>query len=290
METIGAARHLAEGKGFVDLSSWRAIAVSGADAIPWLNDLVSVPVDDVAPGRGRRALLLSPLGGVLASFTVAVPGSIVLLQDPDEPRSIGDLLAPYVLSSDVQLQDRTSDFAIFSFPGRSEAPGAAGSVSSAPSALGTGVDQIALAADHERLEASLARSYMKATAADVHDWRVAAAITKIGVDTADGDLPQECGLSEAVSFDKGCFMGQEAVAKTRNLGRPRRSLMPLEADEALTAGEVVRADADDGEAGIITSAGRFDGRHLALARIRRGNEDRELSTAGGIALRLRPAV
>jgi len=58
------------------------------------------------------------------------------------------------------------------------------------------------------------------------------------------DLPQEAGLEEAVSFGKGCYLGQEAMAKVRNLGHPRRALRHLHADGPVSAGDPLRARRD----------------------------------------------
>ena len=63
---------LTEGRVFVDLSYWRKVAVTGGDAVEWLNDLVSADVADLLPGRARRSLLLSPTGQVRAEFDAEV--------------------------------------------------------------------------------------------------------------------------------------------------------------------------------------------------------------------------
>jgi folate-binding protein YgfZ len=278
---------LAAGKAFVDLSSWRTIAVSGTEAFTWLNDIVSADIDGLAQCEARRSLFLAPTGGVRASFTVAMPfDTLLLIQDPSEPRPIDGLLSTYVLSSDVQIEDRSGDFAIFAFPGTSDVPAPSGTAASISSALGAGADVMAPARDHDRLAASFAESFAQATGEAVEAWRVAMAIPRVGLDTADGDLPQEGGLQHAVAFDKGCFLGQEAVAKVRNLGHPRRLLLPLEGDGPLAAGDEVMSD--DERAGVITSAARFDGRIVALARIRWEHRDGALRTSDGVGLRTRP--
>lgn len=283
--TTAGPEALAAGTAFVDLSSWRTVAVTGSDAIEWLNDIVSAHIADLASGEARRSLLLSPTGGVLASFTVASsPDGLLLVQDPAEPRPIDGLLSMYVLSSDVQVHDRTGEFAIFAFPGRERAPDHSRTVS-APSALGTGIDVVAPVGDHDGLAGSFAEAFASVGAAAVDAWRVATAVPRIGVDTADGDLPQECGLESLVSFDKGCYLGQESVAKVRNLGHPRRLLLSLESDRELSPrDEVVSGDQ---VAGAITSAGRYDDRWVALARIRWEHRDGRLRTRGGAELRAR---
>jgi tRNA-modifying protein YgfZ len=277
------ATALTTGTGFVDLSFWGKVGVSGADALTWLNDLVSADLSDLTPGRARGALLLSPTGLVRAEFTVTMPGgTIVLLQDPAQPRSIGDLLSPYVLSSAVQLDERTDQLAVFAFPWHAASPHLEGTTSSAPSCLGSGVDAIAPAEDHDRLLGSLANSLTQIGNEELEAWRISAGIPKVGVDALEDDLPQECGLASAVSFDKGCFLGQEAVAKVRNLGHPRRLLLEIESKDAVAAGEPILAG--EREVGEVTSAARLDGRTVMLARVRWDARAEPLRTSLGAEL------
>jgi folate-binding protein YgfZ len=288
MRTADRIALLRAGEAFADLSGWRTVSVSGADAIRWLNDLVTAEVGDLRAGSSRPSLLLAPTGGILAGFTVTVVGDVVLLiQDPIQRRAISSLLEPYVLSADVRLEDRTGSYAIFAFPGRTHPlEPRPGTEWSAPSCLGAGGDLVTLD-DHDRVLASLRIEFEEATPDEVEAWRIASAIPRIGVDTGDGDLPQEARSEGAVSFDKGCFLGQEAVAKMRNLGHPRRLVTPLEGAGAVSPGEPVVAD--DVEAGVVTSAARVDGASLALARIGWEHRDRVLRTAGGVELRPRDA-
>lgn len=214
---------------------------------------------------------------------MARPGrSLLLLQDPAQPRPALELLAPYVLSSDVRLEDRTQELALLAFPGREEPPAAPGGWASAPSVLGRGVDLVVPAGDRGRVLAALRGALEEASPDDVEVWRVASGIPRFGVDGEEGDLPAECGLDDAVSFDKGCFLGQEAVAKVRNLGHPRRVLLHLEAAGPVRAGEEVRSDGR--EAGAVTSAALHGGRWFALARVRWDARDAPLRTASGVAL------
>jgi tRNA-modifying protein YgfZ len=277
------ADRLAEGTAFVDASSWRATGVTGTDARTWLNDLVSGDLDGATPGRAVPSLLLAPTGGIRAAFTAIADGAgFVLLQDPAQERSIADLLAMYVLSSDVRLTDRTGELAILAFPGAGQPPAIEGARASAPSVLGAGSDLLAPASERERVLAALGDRFAVATPDDAEAWRVTAGIPRVGVDTTDGDLPQEAALEGAVAFDKGCFVGQEAVAKTRNLGHPRRVLLAFVADGPVAAGEAVLAD--DAEVGAVTSAVAVDGGTRGLARIRWADRDRALRTGSRVPL------
>ena len=283
---------LSIGQAFVDLSSWRKIAVSGEDALQWLNDLVTADLTGVGTGRARRSLLLSPTGRIRSEFTVTRPGGrLFLVQDPSQPRSVLDLLSPYVLSSDVGLEDRTNDLALFAIPGATAEPNIPGTDATSPSCLGVGVDLFGASEDLESLRTTLAGSFEPSGAEDVDAWRIRAGIPRFGVDATDEDLPQESGFEGAVSFDKGCYLGQEALAKVRNLGHPRRLLRSFDAAGPVSAGDVILVGG--AEAGVVTSVtGPADGPGdpwVLLARIRWESRDDEVATATGVRLRPRPA-
>ena len=88
-----------------------------------------------------------------------------------------------------------------------------------------------------------------------------------------------------MSFDKGCFLGQEAVAKVRNLGHPRRVVIGVEAEATLSAGDPVLIDGE--EAGTITSAAVQGGRSVALARVPWRHREGSFTARDGAPLRRR---
>lgn len=270
-------------KAFADLTSWRKVAVSGPDSITWLNDLVSADVSGLAPNLACRSLLLSPTGRIRAEFTVSVPGgTVVLLQDPAQPNPIDALLAPYVLSSDVTLEDRTEELCLFAFPGRSRPPDPPGTAVSAPSCLGPGVDLLALAEDHDHLLRSFSKAFTELGEDGREAWRIAAGVPRFGVDASPEDLPQEAGLADAVAFHKGCYLGQEAVAKVRNLGHPRRLLMHLATEAEVSRGAPLLVGGR--EAGQVTGSTRTGERTFLLARVRWDAREGPFLTVDGIPL------
>lgn len=281
-------RSLAGGRAYADLSGWRKVAVTGADALEWLNDLISADVSRLATGRSVRSLLLSPTGRVRAEFMVSLPeDDLLLIQDPSQ-RSILDLLQRYTLSSEVDLADRSAELALIALPNHTEIPANAPAMSITPSCLGRpGVDLVAPAYEHGRVLASLAGSLSQATEEDVDAWRVIAGLPRLGVDAVEEDLPQEAGLEGAVAFDKGCYLGQEAVAKVRNLGHPRRLLLRLEAEPGIAPGDLVMADGR--EAGALTSVAVAGDRAVALARVRWEFRGGPFRSARGVELRLSPS-
>jgi folate-binding protein YgfZ len=269
---------------FADLSEWRKIEVTGPDALQWLNDLISADIGELASGASRRSLLLTPTGRIRAEFTVARvnPAALLLLQDPAQPSAIDLLLERYVLSSDVSLTDRTTELQLFAFPGlRAPLHGSHGTWLQ-PSVLGPGMDLVTGSPQ----TVSTTKEVVKLHADELEERRVLQGTPRLGVDVSVDDLPQEGGLETAVSFEKGCYLGQEAVAKVQNLGHPRRVLLQLEADDEVSAGDSVFADGE--EVGRITSAVRADGVSVALASVRWAARQGHLRTKEGAELRARP--
>jgi len=285
MGTLDPSEHLDAlrgGRAYADLSRWWKIVVGGADARAWLNDLLSADLSDLRTGATRRSLLLSPTGRIRADVTVAaVAEELVLVQDPAQPAPIDRLLDPYVLSSEVALADRTDELALLAFPGGSPPAPELGDVLR-PSCLGPGADLLLPAT---RLGAALASAADLAEAgpAALDARRIEQGIARFAVDLGEDSLPHEAGLDHVVAYHKGCFLGQEAVARVRNLGHPPFVVLAARAEGPVTPGEAVLADT--AEAGTVTSAtGLGGGQSATIVRLRWAARDASLRTEGGVAL------
>lgn len=274
---------LDRGAAFVDLSPWWKVTVEGTDAPGWLNDLLSAELSGLSTGEARRSLLLTPTGRIRAAVNVTpFEGGYLLLQDPVQPARIDTVLDPFVLSSDVRLADRSEDLGLFALPGAGPTT-VEGAVVASPSVLGTGSDVVALDADSA--PAAL-EGLVEAGPQDVEAWRVRAGIARFGVDLTTDSLPQEVELGEVIAYGKGCFLGQEAVARIRNLGHPPFVLLAVRAGGTVRAGESVLAD--QREAGTVTSATSDpSGGTAAIARVRWALKDAVLRTGSGIEIRPR---
>lgn len=285
------AAALESGRGFADLSIWRKMWVRGADAAPWLNDLLSAELSGLESGSARRSLLLSPTGRTRAEVTVMSTGDgLLLVQDPVQDSAIGDSLSPYVLSSDVVLEDATAELGLVAFPG-SGLPGGISGHRSTPSVLGDGVDVVPPASAVEEIAAAArADGLIEAGPAAVETWRIRRGHLRVGVDLGEDALPHEAGLDRLIGYAKGCFLGQEAVAKVRNLGHPPFVLLAATAPASLSPGDPVRAGETD--VGLVTSAvtdGSEDS--AAIVRVRWAARDGDLRAADGTPLEVRgPAV
>jgi tRNA-modifying protein YgfZ len=259
------------------------VIVSGPDATTFLQSLLSQDLDPVGVGASAHALLLQPQGKLVVDMRV-------LHRSDDEwwcvcERGFGPVLAAglvrFRIRVQVAIEDRAGDFAALSVRGIDEiaaagplngAPGAPGApgvaVLPADWSIGPGVDLIG---DPVAVDAALgALTASGATEIDGDAFealRVEAGVPRQGYDVDETTIAQEAYLDrDAVSFTKGCFLGQELVCRIDTRGHVNRQLRRLRADAPMARGAVVVADGKDVGA-VTTAAG-----NVALATIRRAVE------------------
>ena len=269
------------GKAYADLSDWWKVRIGGADAHGWLNDLLSVELDGIASGEARRSMLLTPTGRIRAAVTITpFEDGYLALQDPSQPSRLDALLDPYVLSSEVSLRDLTDELRLLAFPGAQESP-VSGRGAYSPSVLGPGTDALIAPSETPGLA-----GLVQTSEEDLETWRVRRGVARFGVDLTADSLPHEVELGDVIAFGKGCFLGQEAVARVRNLGRPPFVLLAASAEGSLSVGDQVLSEG--GEAGTITSAAPDgSGGTAVIARVRWAVKDASLRSASGVELRSR---
>jgi tRNA-modifying protein YgfZ len=253
---------LEQERAFVDLRGWGLTEVRGVDAQGWLNDLVTASVEGLPEGAALRSFLLSPTGRIRADVHVLrarVGDGFLLLQDTTQPETIADLLAPYILSSDVELAPAHPR-------GLLVKPRPSLGWTAAWEATHDG----SIAAGPEALEA----------------WRIRHGLARFPVDLDADSLPAEAGLDVEPVIDrgKGCYLGQESVARVRNLGHPPRLVVGVRAEVPLRPGTPVRSRGE--QVGSVTSAEPRGG-SSAIVRIRWDARDTELTAEDGIALERR---
>jgi folate-binding protein YgfZ len=211
-------RALAEGKAWADLSHLPVIAISGEDRLKWLHDLTTQYLVDFGAGTWTSAMVLDPQGHVEYQFNVVDDGTTsYLVMDPQFVEGLSTYLNKMRFMLRVEVRDATEDFAVM------RAPGVANEIGG-PFAL------------VPRAELEEMKSAFNSTAMQVGTWaldaeRVAAGRPRHGIDTDFKTIPNELGvLNGAVHMNKGCYRGQETVAKIYNLGKPPRRLVMLHLD------------------------------------------------------------
>jgi folate-binding protein YgfZ len=279
-----AVLHALEGRPepvFADLSNWLKFGIAGSDARRWLNDLVTNRVDDLEAYQSRRTLLLDRTGRIKADVHVLGmrDGSLLIVQDRRQSVPIFGLLDRYVLSSDVDFADRTADLAVFGHPGLG---GWTTGEWWAPSVLGSGADRIVpMTAREDELRRK--DGWLEATEQDLEVWRIRRGAPRFGVDFGDDWLPAEAGFDVLVDTTKGCFLGQESVAKVRNLGHPPRIVQSFSSMESVTPMAAIMAGGE--QVGRVTSvAANDDGSTACIGWVRWDARNAEVMAEGGLTL------
>jgi folate-binding protein YgfZ len=272
---------LEEGRAYLEPTDVTLTVVSGADARSWLHDLVTADVDTLEPFQTRPSLLLSPTGKIRATFHVlGLERDFLIAQPGDQPVQIPALLAPYVLSSDVALG--TSPLRVFSVPDPRATP-AWITEGWRPGIHDGGVDLLVLEDERSQTRERFAGSGLVGVGpAAVETVRIRRGIARFPVDLDEDSLPAETDLERSIDFTKGCFLGQESVAKVRNLGHPARVVLALRSADLAGAGEPVLDGGD--EVGLVTSAAPIPGGSAVLARVRWAARGSDLRTVTGTAL------
>ncbi len=280
-------RALDLGGAFVRQADVRLTWVGGSHARDWLQDLVTADVARLRPFETARSLLLTPTGRIRADFHVMGFGdarqSFVLAQPADQPHDLAELLAPYVLSSDVDL--RPAPFEMVSVPVRLTPSRGARQVWR-PSVLGAGFDILGVrAAVDEDLRILVEDGLTESSAGAVEAWRIRSGVPRFPVDLDEDSLPAEGGLDDGIVIDrsKGCYLGQESVAKVRNLGHPTRAIVSLRSPTRVRVGEGVLAAGLD--VGVVTSADAGPDGSALVARVRWDARNADLATGSGARLR-----
>lgn len=266
-------RALAGGAGFVDLSHRGVVTVTGDDRLSWLHLLLTQHVSDLPAGHATEALILTAHGHVEHAMYLVDDGETVWMHV--EPGTQGDLVA-YLESMKffyrVETADRTEDFAVVHLP--------AGSIADVPA--GAAVRETSHGRDlflpRGELE-SYAASHGPAIGILAYEaLRVEAHRPRLGFETDHRTIPHELGwIGSAVHLQKGCYRGQETVARVQNLGKPPRRLVFLHLDGSDVLlpgpGTPVRlaADGEEGrQLGFVTSSARHhELGPIALALVKR---------------------
>ena len=217
-EPVKEQRALEAGTAWADLSHYSVISVSGEDRLKWLHDLTTQFVSDLQPGVWMPSMILDAKGHVEYQFNLVDDGSATfLVLDPGYSENLVEYLTKMKFMLRVDVRDASSEFVVLRAPGVADAIGG-------PFAL------------VPRAEVDEMKQTFGGVATQVGTWaldaeRVAAGRPRHGFDTDHKSIPNELGvLNNAVHMNKGCYRGQETVAKIYNLGKPPRRLVMLHLD------------------------------------------------------------
>lgn len=291
-DPIGEQRSLASGAAIVDLSDRDVITITGDERLSWLDSLTSQALTSLAPGASAETMLLNPNGRVEYVARVIDDGTTTwLLMDAGTGAGFAAFLTRMRFMIQVEVADRTADFATIGTFG--EAPAAVAAPGGVPlvwtdpwGTVQPGGHQYAggqhPSAGWSYREALVERSQVgelaelpAAGTLALEALRIAAWRPRAVTELDDRAIPHEFDwLRSAVHLAKGCYRGQETVAKVHNLGHPPRRLVMLHLDGS---------DAVLPEPGAEVRLGRPDAEGAAVGRVTAAARHHEL---GPIALAL----
>jgi folate-binding protein YgfZ len=287
-DTLAAGyRALTEGCGVVDRSERGKLALTGPDAKAFLHGQVSNDIEGLEPGRGCYAAFLTHKGKMLGDLRVFDLGDELLIDTERATlQELFNMIRRYKLGSDVELHKRTVEMGLLSLIGpearRVAGARALGTAEHANAraqigdravvlvATDTGVDVFCAAGETAGVRAALeAAGAVAVDEAVAEVVRVERGRPRYGIDLDDGVIPQEAGLNErAVSFTKGCYVGQETVARLFYRGKPNRHLRGLRLSGPAATGDVLRlGEKEVGRVGSVALSPAFG--PIALAIVRR---------------------
>jgi folate-binding protein YgfZ len=235
----------------VDRSDRGKLALTGPEAKTFLQGQVTNDIEGLAPGQGCYAAFLTHKGKMRGDMRVFDLGEELLLDcERVALQDLFNMIRHYKLGLDVELHKRTLELGLLSVIGP-EAPDLAGPAEHANAhvELGgrpavavrtdVGIDVFCAASDRAAVRAALPFADGDAAAAEIV--RVESGRPRYGVDLDDSVIPQEAGLNErAVSFTKGCYVGQETVARLHYRGKPNRRLRGLKLSAPVAPGAELR--------------------------------------------------
>jgi len=291
--TTDAYEALTKGVALVDRSERGKLALTGPEAKTFLNGQVTNDVESLEPGTGCYAALLTNKGKMLGDLRVIDTGAELWLDTERVAlQTLFDTIRRGTVGWQAELHKRTLQQALLSLVGPRAADAVGGAIGPEHANRGgeiggaevlliatdSGIDVVCAAEDAAAVRAAL--DVPEVPEADAEVVRVEAGRPRYGIDLDDGTIPQEAGLNDrAVSFTKGCYVGQETVARLHYRGKPNRHLRGLRLSAAVPQGTPLTLG--EREVGRLASS-VVSPRHgpIGLALVRREASPGDELTAG----------
>lgn len=231
-------RALREHAAWFSISDRARLRLTGGDRIRLLHALATNDIDVLGPGQAIETFFLSPQGRILARCRVYVSADSVLLETDESSRQpLLDYLDRYIIMDDVTVSDVTDSTEAVAIEG----PQAKRVLTAEMAVMGTVHDSSLTGAGgvwielesesvSQLLELLRVASVVEANPDDREAVRVENGIPVHGVDYTNSNIPHETQLLDIVSFEKGCYVGQEIVERVNSQGQVNRMLSPIELD------------------------------------------------------------
>jgi folate-binding protein YgfZ len=264
-------RQLREECGLVERAGRGLLIVSGTEAAEYLQGQLTNDVEAIEPGAWVYAALLDRKGHMQADMRVLRPGEgseLWLDLEPAGFEAARRHLQMYKIGREVEVTDASDEYVLLSLIGP-RAIEIARAVEGATLRTGGGVDLIVPVAERDRVHAALtAAGAVEVSPEAAEILRIEAGAPRFGAEMGTETMPAEAGIVEqAVSFTKGCYIGQETVARLHYKGKPNRHLRGLRLSAPAQGGEAVRlGEKEVGRVGSAAVSPAFGPIGLAILR------------------------
>ena len=228
------------------------LLVTGPQSVWFLQQTITADVEDLEPGRWRESAFLTPKGKLVSHFRVGRAADELWLDVDPPPNDLTDWLVRYRFRTKVEIEDRSTAVATVVGPAAADLAG--------PGDVVVGEDAVTFGSrfgdvDVADVHGSFHGDLESAPPEVLEIVRIEAGIGRFGLDYTTDHLPQEAGLTSIVPIDKGCYVGQETVARIHFRGHVNRVIRPLRLegiDPDVAPGRALSLD--EQRVGTVTSA------------------------------------
>jgi tRNA-modifying protein YgfZ len=242
---------------FSDRSDRVKLRFTGPQRAWFLHQILTQDFENIGPGESREAALLTAHGRMVGYLEiVATEDALLAHMEPELGTTLPEDIRRYVFATQVEIEDVTEEMALILVAGDSyeELVGPlAATATQATHALGVPAAYVWLSAEEKSdAMAALDEGARQVGEAELEAVRIAHGVARWGKDMDQKTFPQEAGIDGyAVHFEKGCYVGQEAMAKIHFRGKVNRRLALLEGQKLDEGAEVT---AEDQKVGVVTSS------------------------------------
>lgn len=279
------ARDLFQGKAIADLSHYDVLQLRGEDRLTWLDTISSQRITGLKPGQSTQALLLSVQGRVEHILKIVADQDLLwIITEPQRGAALAQFLDSMRFMSRVEVQDLSATHGVLASTAAKTELGdvvwenpwpqiqLGGFAYSREDHPGTERPWFEYIVELEELEQRVGQLPLAGTMA-VEALRIAAWEPRFGIDTDEKSIPHELDwIRTSVHLDKGCYKGQETIARVHNVGHPPRRLAMLHLDGSMHTLPAAGSPVKEGErvVGRLTSVAlHFEAGPIALATLRR---------------------
>jgi folate-binding protein YgfZ len=267
-------KELAAGNGWADLSHRAVISISGKDRLTWLHALTTQHLEKLPAGLWVDALILDTQGHIVEQLFLVDDGEITWIHtEGQRVATLIEYLEKMKFMLDVEVKDQSNNYAVLRAAGMADKIG--------------GPYALVPRSELKETKAAFNKSHTQVGIWALEALRVAQGRARLLFEVDHKSIPNELGfINNAVHMKKGCYRGQETVAKVFNLGQPPRKLVLLHLDGSMVAMPENGAKLfhNEKEVGYIgTLARHYELGPIALAVIKRNTPSDAVLIADGVA-------